>query len=64
MVAEAFADEQVVRVIAHTLPERNASNRVLEKVGFSHDGDDREDGVLVWRYALARPQARDEPSTG
>ncbi len=64
MVAEAFADEQVVRVIAHTLPERNASNRVLEKVGFSYDGDDREDGELVWRYALIRPPARDEWSTG
>jgi RimJ/RimL family protein N-acetyltransferase len=63
MVAEAFADEQVVRVIAHTLPERNASNRVLEEVGSSHDGDDREDGALVWRYALVRPPARDESST-
>ena len=31
MLAEAFADERVTAVIAHTLPERNASNRVLEK---------------------------------
>jgi ribosomal-protein-alanine N-acetyltransferase len=63
MVAEAFADEQVMSVIDHTLPERNASNRVLEKVGFSYDGDDREDGELVWRYALIRPLAQDERST-
>jgi ribosomal-protein-alanine N-acetyltransferase len=55
MVAEAFADDQVRRVIAHTLPERNASNRVLEKVGFGHDGEDVEDGEPVWRYALVRP---------
>ncbi len=64
MVAEAFADERVTRVIAHTLPERNAANRVLEKVGFGHDGDDREDCELVRRYALVRPRARDERSTG
>lgn len=64
MVAEACADEQVTRVIAHTLPERNASNRVLEKVGFSDDGDHREDGELVWRYVLVRPPAQEERSTG
>jgi ribosomal-protein-alanine N-acetyltransferase len=64
MVAEAFADPQVMRVIAHTLPERNASNRVLEKIGFSYDGDDREDGELVWRYALIRPPAQNARSTG
>jgi RimJ/RimL family protein N-acetyltransferase len=62
MVAEAFADEQVMRVIAHTLPERNASNRVLHKVGFTHDGEEREDGELVWRYALIRPPAQNERS--
>jgi hypothetical protein len=41
-------------VIAHTLPERNASNRVLEKAGFhlaeaTHEGD-----TPVWRYSLPR----------
>jgi RimJ/RimL family protein N-acetyltransferase len=55
MVAEAFADEQVRGVIAHTLPERNASNRVLQKLGFRHDGQGLEDGELVWRYVLDRP---------
>jgi [ribosomal protein S5]-alanine N-acetyltransferase len=64
MVAEAFADEQVIRVIAHTLPQRNASNRVLHKVGFSFDREDREDGELVWRYALDRPPAQDAGSPG
>jgi RimJ/RimL family protein N-acetyltransferase len=62
MVAEALADERVVRVIAHTLAEPNASNRVLGKVGFRFDGDDREDGQPVWRYALTRPPAQDEAS--
>lgn len=43
------------RVIAHTLPERNASCRVLEKSGFSYVGEvvDPEDG-LVWRWACER----------
>jgi [ribosomal protein S5]-alanine N-acetyltransferase len=52
MVAEAFADDRVTTVIAHTLPERNASNRVLEKVGFTYAGAADEDGEAVWRYAL------------
>jgi [ribosomal protein S5]-alanine N-acetyltransferase len=54
MVAEAFADERVTAVIAHTLPEPNASNRVLEKVGFRRDGDVEVAGRVVWRYSLTR----------
>jgi [ribosomal protein S5]-alanine N-acetyltransferase len=56
MLAEAFADERVSAVIAHTLPERNASNRVLEKAGFRFDGDADEDGERVWRYVRSRPR--------
>jgi [ribosomal protein S5]-alanine N-acetyltransferase len=55
MIAKAFADERVIAVIAHTLTQRNASYRVLEKVGFQHDGDAQEDGEDVWRYSLTRP---------
>ena len=47
------------RVLAHTLPERNASCRVLEKAGFVWAGEviDPEDG-LVWRWvAHAEPSA-------
>jgi RimJ/RimL family protein N-acetyltransferase len=55
MLAEAFADPTVTAAIAHTLPRRNASNRVLEKVGFQFDGDDAEDADTVWRFRLARP---------
>jgi ribosomal-protein-alanine N-acetyltransferase len=54
MVAEAFADDQVDAVIAHTQPERNASGRVLEKVGFRFDREEREAGAVVWRFTLAR----------
>jgi RimJ/RimL family protein N-acetyltransferase len=57
MVDEAFADETVTTVIAHTLAERNASNRVLEKAGFRFDGEAEEDGTTVWRFSLARVDA-------
>jgi RimJ/RimL family protein N-acetyltransferase len=54
MVDEAFADKTVTAVIAHTLPEHNASNRVLEKAGFRFDGEAVEDGEMVWRWRLER----------
>jgi len=54
MLAEAFSDERVTAVIAHTLAEHNASTRVLEKAGFRHDGEELEDGEIVWRFSLAR----------
>jgi RimJ/RimL family protein N-acetyltransferase len=56
IVAEAFADGRVVTVIAHTLPERSASTRVLKKAGFRFDGDAVERGRVVWRFALERPR--------
>ena len=43
-------------VIAHTLPETNASTRVLEKNGFARDGIGHDDDVgEVWRWRLAAP---------
>ena len=54
MVAEAFADEHVTAVIAHTLPEPNASNHVPEKVGFRYDGPHHDQGERVWRYRVTR----------
>ena len=55
MVAEAFADDRVRAVIAHTLAQRNASNRVLENVGFQFDAEVREADATVWRFLLTRP---------
>ena len=51
LLAFAFACEQVRLVRAHTLPEENASTRVLLKCGFRHLGTvvDPEDGP-VWRW--------------
>ncbi|HEX8624622.1 MAG TPA: GNAT family N-acetyltransferase [Allosphingosinicella sp.] len=42
-------------VIAHTLPEENASNRALRSSGFAFAGEvsDPEDG-LVWRWEKGR----------
>jgi RimJ/RimL family protein N-acetyltransferase len=43
-------------VLAHTLPEENASNRALKSNGFRFDGEviDPEDGAIWrWRRSLA-----------
>ena len=49
--ARETADVTLIR--AHTLPEANASTRVLTKCGFRHTGGviDPEDGA-VWRWEL------------
>ena len=54
LVEVASGSNTVATVIAHTLPERNASCRVLEKAGFAFEGEtiDPEDGK-VWRWAQA-----------
>ncbi|MGE5801018.1 MAG: GNAT family N-acetyltransferase [Gemmatimonadota bacterium] len=51
LVRFAAADERVRLIRAHTLPELNASSRVLRKCGFAHIGEviDDEDGP-VWRW--------------
>jgi RimJ/RimL family protein N-acetyltransferase len=58
LTAYAQAQEFVRCVLAHTLPERNASTRVLEKCGFRRIGPviDPEDG-LVWRWEKPRTDA-------
>lgn len=51
-LTEKAADPPAARVVrAHTLPVRNASGRILEKLGFAHLGEvvDPEDGP-VWRW--------------
>jgi ribosomal-protein-alanine N-acetyltransferase len=58
LVKIAFGSPAVRRVIAHTLPERNASTRVLQKAGMRNAGEvtDPEDGK-VWRWEMLRPEA-------
>jgi RimJ/RimL family protein N-acetyltransferase len=56
LVEFAFRSPEVRKVLAHTLPDGVASQRVLLKAGFTHTGEvvDPEDG-LVWRFEIARP---------
>lgn len=54
MVDEAFADPGVTEIVAHTLAETNASNRVLEKLGFRFAEESHEGETSVWRYSLER----------
>ena len=51
LVERARSAVGVRRLRAHTLPEKNASTRVLEKLGFRWLGDaiDRDEGP-VWRW--------------
>lgn len=53
MVDLARRSGQIRLVLAHTLPERNASTTILTKLGFAHRGlvQDPEDGP-VWRWEL------------
>jgi len=55
LIAIARSQPNAPQVIAHTLPERNASTRVLEKSGLRFAGEviDPEDG-RVWRWELDR----------
>jgi RimJ/RimL family protein N-acetyltransferase len=56
LVRFAAADERVRLIRAHTLPEPNASTRVLRKCGFLNVGEvvDPEDGP-VWRWERPAP---------
>jgi RimJ/RimL family protein N-acetyltransferase len=51
LVRHASTNAEVKIIRAHTLPEKNASGRVLEKCGFAFVGEaiEPEDG-LVWRW--------------
>jgi RimJ/RimL family protein N-acetyltransferase len=55
LVIFAFGSDRVRVVRAHTLPQANASTRVLAKCGFRYIGEviDPEDG-LVWRWEKHR----------
>lgn len=55
MLAEAFADPRVRGVLAHTLPEPNPSNHLLENAGFVHFGAVEDQGETAWRFILGRP---------
>ncbi|MGI9239602.1 MAG: GNAT family N-acetyltransferase [Verrucomicrobiales bacterium] len=51
LIELAANSTEIEQIIAHTLPEKNASTKVLEKVGMRFIGEveDPDDG-LVWRW--------------
>ena len=55
LVENAFTHADVHTIIAHTLPEENASVRVLRKCGFTFVTEviDPEDG-LIWKWQLRK----------
>ncbi len=57
MLKYAFAHPKIRQVDAHTLPEKNASTGVLEKVGmkFVASVQDPQDGE-VWRWSMSREE--------
>jgi len=45
--------EPGARIFAFTLPQKNASSRILQKLGFGFCGETRdEDELVVWRWEL------------
>jgi RimJ/RimL family protein N-acetyltransferase len=57
LLAHAFGDPRVTRVVAETYPSLPASIGVLVRNGFSQVSAENEDGKL--RYELQRPALRD-----
>jgi [ribosomal protein S5]-alanine N-acetyltransferase len=56
LIRRALADVRINLVCAHTLPQHNASTRVLEKLGLIFVGlANDEDVGTVWRWELRRP---------
>lgn len=55
LVEFSFSQPEVCRVIAHTLPEENPSNRLLKKAGFTFvcTVDDPDDGE-IWQWVLEK----------
>jgi [ribosomal protein S5]-alanine N-acetyltransferase len=62
LVALAFGEPAVARVVAHTLPGEGPSTRVLRRHGFRLEGAvrDEEDGE-VWRWSLDRAGSPFDP---
>lgn len=55
LVAMAWEDAALSEIIAHTLPQENASTRVLQRLGFARAGEamDADEGA-VWLWRLSR----------
>jgi len=59
LVDYAFSHPHIERVDGHTLPERNGSTRVLERVGMEQVGTAHDPDVgAVWHWSLDRVDYR------
>lgn len=59
LVDYAFSHPQIERVDGQTLPERNGSTRVLEKIGMEQVGTAHDPDVgAVWHWSLNRSNYR------
>lgn len=48
-----------LRVIAYTSPEKNASTRILERIGFARSGEGIDEEIgQTWRWEFSNPGAR------
>ena len=52
LVERAVTMLDVTTVMAHTAAEKNASTRILEKIGMRLVGEEQDDGMTVWRWEL------------
>jgi RimJ/RimL family protein N-acetyltransferase len=52
LVERARTLQDVAKVAAHTAGERDASTRILEKVGMRVVAEGQEDGLPVWRWEM------------
>ena len=53
LIEIAQATSPGIRIFAFTLPEKNASNHILQKLEFNFAGETRdEDDRVVWRWEL------------
>lgn len=54
----ALRSDVVLAVVAHTLPEPNASTRILEKIGMRRHGEAHDpDAGTVWRWSIGRGES-------
>lgn len=60
LIGIARSTDPAVRITAQTFPERNASSRILTKLGFVRAGEAMDDDVgVVWNWEL--PQGDQRP---
>ena len=62
LIGNAFRDERVKSIIAHTLGQENPSTKVLQKCGFKmvEEFNDPDDG-LIWKWELKGQNEKAEP---